>query len=36
MLNWEKDVSYMSYIAGSKRHECPKLKIIIGREEVSA
>jgi hypothetical protein len=32
----EKDVSYTLYIAESKRHECPKLKIIIGGEEVSA
>ena len=32
----EKDVSYTLYIAESKKHECPKLKIMIGREEVSA
>jgi len=32
----EKDVSYMLYIAESKRHECPKLKILLGGEEVSA
>ena len=32
----EKSVSYTLYIAESKRHECPKLKIIIGGEEVSA
>ena len=31
-----KDVSYTLYIAESKRHECPKLKIRIGGEEVSA
>ena len=32
----EKDVSYTLYIAESKRHECPKLKIMTGGEEVSA
>jgi hypothetical protein len=32
----EKDVSYTLYIAESKRHECTKLKIRIGEEEVSA
>jgi hypothetical protein len=32
----EKDVSYTLYIAESKRHECSKLKIMIGGEEVSA
>jgi uncharacterized membrane-anchored protein len=32
----EKDVSYTLYIAECKRHECPKLKIMIGVEEVSA
>jgi hypothetical protein len=32
----EKDVSYTLYIAESKRHECPKLRIRIGGEEVSA
>ena len=32
----EKDVRYTLYIAESKRHECPKLKIMIGGEEVSA
>jgi hypothetical protein len=26
----EKDVSYTLYIAECKRHECPKLKIMIG------
>jgi hypothetical protein len=32
----EKGVSYKLYIAESKRHECPKLKIMIGGEEISA
>ena len=32
----EKDATYTLYIAESKRQECPKLKIMIGREEVSA
>ena len=32
----EKDVTYTLYIAESKRHECPRLKISIGGEEVSA
>ena len=32
----EKDVTYTLYIAESKRHECPRLKIRIGGEEVSA
>ena len=32
----EKEVSYTLYIAESKRHECPKLKITIGGKEVSA
>jgi hypothetical protein len=45
MLNSEEDaanveldkaVSYMLYIAESKRHECPKLKIILGAEDISA
>jgi len=32
----DKAVSYMLYIAESKRHECPKLKIILGGEDISA
>ena len=32
----EKDATYTLYIAESKRQECPKLKIMIGGEEVSA
>ena len=32
----EKDVSYTLYIAESKGHGCPKLKIVIGGKEVSA
>jgi predicted aspartyl protease len=32
----EKDVSYTLYIAECKRQECPKLRIRIGGEEVSA
>jgi hypothetical protein len=32
----EKGVSYTLYVAESKRHECPKLKIMIGGEEFSA
>jgi hypothetical protein len=32
----DKSVSYMLYIAESKRHECPKLKIISGAEDISA
>ena len=32
----EKDVSYTLYIAGSKRHKCPKLRIMIGGEKFSA
>ena len=31
-----KDVSFTLHIAESKRHECPKLKIIVGGEKVSA
>jgi hypothetical protein len=32
----EKYVSYTLYIAESERHKCPKLKIMIGGEEISA
>jgi len=32
----DKEVSYTLYIAESKRHECPILKIMKGREEISA
>jgi hypothetical protein len=32
----KEDVSYTLYIAESKRHECPKLKVMIGGEEISA
>jgi hypothetical protein len=32
----EEDISYTLYIAESKRHECPKLKIMIGGAEISA
>ena len=32
----DKTVSHMLCIAESKRHECPKLKIMIGREDISA
>jgi hypothetical protein len=32
----EKAVSYMLHIDKSRRHECPKLKIVIGGEDISA
>ena len=32
----EKDAGCTLYIAESKRHECPRLKIVTGGEEVSA
>ena len=32
----DKAVSYMLYTAESKRNECPKLKIMIGGEDISA
>ena len=32
----DKTVSHMLCIAESKRHECPKLKIIFGGENISA
>lgn len=32
----EKEFRYTLHIAQSKRHECPKLKITVGGEEVSA
>jgi hypothetical protein len=32
----DEDISYTLYLAESKRHECPKLKIMIDGEEVSA
>ena len=35
-LNFEEDVSYTLDIAESKRHECRKLKIMMGGEDVSA
>ena len=30
----DKEFSYTLYITESKRHECPKLKIMIGGEEI--
>jgi hypothetical protein len=32
----DKEFSYTLYITESKRHECPKLKIMIGGEEILA
>ena len=32
----DKEVSYTLYLAESKRNECPRIKIMIGREGISA